>query len=208
MIPLAIWDAGLSDYLVWTFKVIAALGGAVIGWFVGGPVMRLLVRGAFHRPAGSGTVFFGKICGAGIVGTLFFILVGLGGNFGFGPGGGGNGSGTRTGNGGNGTGEKKGNDSEEKKGDITPKLRSILEIELLGGDRYKGDERFFLLHRKEPALTLKEVEKYFQEHRDLEVHIVIRTSPEMSVSENSPTVIRLRKLADKYKLPNRIENVP
>jgi hypothetical protein len=208
MIPLAIWDAGLSDYLVWTFKVIAALGGAVIGWFVGGPVIRLLVRGAFHRPAGSGTVFFGKICGAGLVGTLFFFLVGLGGDFGFGRGGGGNGSGTGTGNGGNGSGEKKGNDSEDKKGDITPKLRPILEIELLGGDRYKDDERFFLLHRKEPALTLKEVEKYFQEHNDLEVHIVIRTAPEMSVSENSPTVIRLRKLADKYKLPNRIENVP
>jgi len=207
MIPGAIWDAAVSDYLLWAFKVIAALGGAVVGWFLAGPVVRLLCRGAFHRPASSGTVFAGKICGAGLVGFLFFFLVGLGGNFGFGPGGGGRGNGS--GNGGYAAADKKTDDKQaaDKKNGASPN-RKILEIELLGGNRYKGDERFFLLHRKEPARTLKEVEIHFQENNNLEVHIIIRTAPEMSVSESSPTVSRLRKLADKYKLPTQIENMP
>jgi hypothetical protein len=85
---------------------------------------------------------------------------------------------------------------------------SILEIELVGGDRYKGDNRFFLLHRKEPAVTLQGVEKFFQENKNLEVHIIIRTAPEMSVSENSPVVRGLKNLTDKYKFPNRIDRVP
>jgi len=208
MIPGAIWDTSVTDYLLWTFRIIAALGGAVVGWLVAGPVVRLLVRGAFHRPASPGTLFAGKICGAGLVGTIFFLLVGLGGNFGFGPGGGG-GKGNGTGNGGTGSADKKGCDSTtDKKNDTSPKLRSVVQIELLGGDRYKGDNRFFLLHRKEPALTLKDIDKYFQENKDLEVHIIIRTAPEMSVSEHSPTVSRLRNLADKYKFPNRIEYLP
>ena len=209
MIPGAIWDTSVTDYLVWTFKIIAALGGAVVGWLLAGPVVRLLVRGAFHRPASSGTLFAGKICGAGLVGALFFFLVGLGGNFGFGPGGGGGGKGNGTGNGGIGSADKKdGHRTTDKKNDTSPKLRSVVQIELLGGDRYKGDNRFFLLHRKEPALTLKDIDKYFQENKDLEVHIIIRTAPEMSVSEHSPTVSRLRNLADKYKFPNRIEYLP
>jgi hypothetical protein len=194
-----------TDYLVWTFKIIAALGGAVIGWLLAGPVVRLLVRGAFHRPASSGTVFAGKICGAGLVGTLFFFLVGLGGNFGFGPGGGGGGKGSGPGNGGNGSADKK-DQGSDKKSDTSPKLRPILEIELLGGEHYKDDGRFFLLHRKEPALTLKEVEQYFQKNQgNLEVRIILTAQ---SVSQSTNTVERLRMLADKYKLPNRIENIP
>ncbi|HMF15718.1 MAG TPA: hypothetical protein VKE98_00860, partial [Gemmataceae bacterium] len=160
------------------------------------------------QPAPREAIFAGKLCGAGLVGVLFFFLVGLGGHFGFGPGGGGDGNGT--GNGGHGSSEKKGGDSQtdDKKSDVSPKVRQVLEIELLGGERYKGEERFYLLHRKEPAATLKEVQKYFQENKDLEVHIILRTAPEMSVSESTGTVIRLRKLADKYGIPNRIENVP
>jgi len=197
-----------TDYLIWTFRVIAGLGGAIIGYFLAGPVVRLLYRGAFHQPAPREAIFAGKLCGAGLVGVLFFFLVGLGGHFGFGPGGGGDGNGT--GNGGHGSSEKKGGDSQtdDKKSDVSPKVRQVLEIELLGGERYKGEERFYLLHRKEPAATLKEVQKYFQENKDLEVHIILRTAPEMSVSESTGTVIRLRKLADKYGIPNRIENVP
>ena len=196
-----------TTYLIWTFKVIAGLGGAIIGYFLAGPVVRLLYRGAFHRPAPSGAIFAGKLCGAGLVGVLFFFLVGLGGRW-FGPGGGGNGNGT--GNGGHSSSEKKGGDgqADDKKSDDSPKLRQILEIELLGGKRYKGEGRFYLLHRKEPAATLKEVQKYFQENKDLEVHIILRTAPEMSVSQSTGTVIRLRELADKYGIPNWIENVP
>jgi hypothetical protein len=197
-----------TDYLIWTFRVIAALGGAIIGYFLAGPVVRLLYRGAFHRPAPGSAIFAGKICGAGLVGALFFFLVGLGGNFGFGPGGGGQGNGT--GNGGNnGSTHKKGGDQENnKKNDPSPEVRQVLEIELLGGERYKGDQRFFLLKRREPAVTFKEVEQYFQDNKNLEVHIIIRTAPEMSVSENSPTVRRLRTLAGKFGIPYRIENVP
>jgi hypothetical protein len=195
-----------TDYLIWTFKVIAGLGGAIIGYFLAGPVVRLLYRGAFHQPAPGGAIFAGKIGGAALIGVLFFFLVGLGGNFGFGSGGGG---GDGTGNNGNGSSEKKSADHQgNDKKDPSPEIRQVLEIELLGGNRYKDDQRFFLLHRNEPAVTFKEVEQYFEENKNLEVHIIIRSAPEMSVSEDSRTVMRLRKLADKYKFPHRIENVP
>jgi hypothetical protein len=208
MMPAAFLDGGLADYLVWIFRIIAALGGAVIGYLLSGPVVRLLYRGAFHRPAPIGAVFTGKICGAGLLGCLFFFLVGLGGNFGFGPGGGGGGTGNGNGDGkGGATADKSGDKrTGDKKDGSSQKLRTILDIELLGGKRYKDDGRFFLLNRKEPPLTLKEVEQHFHENKgNLEVRIIL--TPQ-SVSEYTNTVKRLRMLADKYELPNWIENVP
>ncbi len=44
--------------------------------------------------------------------------------------------------------------------------RVILEIELLGGKRYKGDSRFYLIHGKYPARDLAGVEELFQKVGD------------------------------------------
>ena len=44
-----------------------------------------------------------------------------------------------------------------KKTSPTPKVRAVIQIELLGGTRYKGENRFFLVNWKEPAQTLEEV---------------------------------------------------
>jgi hypothetical protein len=200
----SLWEIDLQGPLFLVLRSAAAVGGAIVGWFLAGPVVRLLGRLAFHRPLPRSAMLFGRIAGAGLLACLIFyyLPLGFGGGPGWGPGpggmpGAGGGLATHKSPGSQAAPEKAPKKTAPKE---TAPQREILSIELLGGDRYKGDGRFYLLHRREPAVTLKDVEKYFQEHRgQLEVRIIL--TPE-SVGESHGAVERLRALADKYDLPN------
>ncbi len=173
---------GLPDFIYQPLLVVAAALGAVVGWFVAAAVARTLVRLAFHRQLPEGGQLVARVGGAILVGALIYFCLPLG------PGGGG-GSGT---NGGKGEGKGPGTDKngpgqpgkdkpgQDKTGPdktgqpgktLTP--ADWLLIEVLENPR--GEDKFYLLHRKEPARNLKEVEEFLQKNKTAfkEIHIVV-----------------------------------
>jgi hypothetical protein len=201
----AIWDLNLHEPVFLVLRCAAALGAAVVGWFLAGPLVRLLVKAAFHKSMSSGFLIWFRMGGAALAGILVFHLI-----QGFG-GGGGSGFGLGTGGPGKGgppdkqAGDKAGTDKTD--GDSTLPTE-VMPIELLGAgerykNRYKGDDHYYLLDRKDPGLSTKEIEKFFQEKKGKLVVEIILTPD--SVSESSPAVRRLQRLADKYKLFHRLK---
>jgi hypothetical protein len=208
-------DLGLQDLLFWGVRIIAGLGGALVGWFIMPPLIRILLRLAFHKPAPNWVVSWLRLVGAVLFGIFVAFCVHLGGGFGFGPGGGGGGYGSgsgKNGKGGDGTSKvadaKKVTDSSAKSAELENKARDSLPIELLGGQRYKGDERYYLIERKEPARTLAEVDEFLQKNPGKYKMVQIVLTPE-SVFEEHRAVTSLReRVVQKYKLVPYIEQVP
>ncbi len=189
-------DLGISGPLLLFMRMAAALGGLIAGWFLSGPIVRLLVRVAFHKPVPPNVLYGCKIGGAMLTALLIFWYLPLG------TGGGGGGSGNGAGNGGpgDGKGSGPGNGDAAKKGGDDKSLgngkRGTIAIEVIGGDRYKDDVRYYLLDRKEPAVSLSEVEAAFKDKRGrLQVVIVLTKD---SVGERHGAVSRLQNLALKY----------
>lgn len=190
---LAWIDLGLSSTVQVFLRGVAALGGLFLGWFLTGPIVSVAFRAAFRKPTPSSLYYSCKAVGAVAIAYLVFIFLPLGpggGGFGFGPGNGGPGDGK--GSGANGNAKKTDGDGPAK----GSSKREPLAIELLGGDRYKDDDRFYLINRKEPAVTLKEVGQLFEEKKgSLLVEIVLTRD---SVGEKHGAVTRLQKLARDY----------
>lgn len=190
------WQASLF----WAIRAAVALVACVVGWFLAPVLTRFLYRLAFHRPLPGWGTFLSRLGGALVLGFLAFYYVPLGGGagWGWGPGGGG-GPGLGPGSGG-GTNDGKGKGgkvADDKKG--LAKIPNSLEIELLGGERYKQDERYYLIERKPPAKTLDEVEDYLKNQKDVSVLFIVLL-PEESVGSKHPAVGRLKTLAESYKI--------
>ncbi|GEM_PF-6173309 len=175
-------------------KIATAIGGALLGYILSGPAIRLLFRLAFHRPVPGWFLPLGRLGGAALLGALLFFLVSLGGS-GFGWGGAG-GSGTGLGPG---AGKTGGDKAKPGTGTSEKATREKLVIELLGGNRVAGDQRYYLLKGQEPAKTLGEVEDLIKEKSDkFEVHVVLTDE---SVAASHPAVARLRELLQRYQVP-------
>ena len=177
--PLAIFaQVDLLTAFVWVIKVAAGVGGAIVGWFATGPVVRLLYRVAFHRPVPSWLLPWTKAGGAVLLGFLFYLIVSLGGGLGLGWG---------AGDGG---------------GDKQKVTRTRLTIELIGlpDPRFKGEERYYLLNDKTPAMNRNEVEAHFKKSPDpLEVFIKLTdTSPGLGLG----VLDRLHELMTTHEIPN------
>lgn len=187
---------GQIESFVWLIKIAAALGGAIVGFLLSGPALRLLYRLAFQRPVPAWLVPVGKFAGAAACAALFFILVSLGGGWGFGlgPGDGGKGGGYANGDSG------KTKDKRKTPDGSGPKIgRTKLEIELVGGANFKGEGRFYLVERRPPAKTLEEVETLIREQAgNLEVHLVFTDE---SVGEKNPPVGLLCDVLQRHGVP-------
>jgi hypothetical protein len=176
-------------------RIAAAIGGALVGYFLSGPVLRMLYRLAFQRPVPAWLLPLGKLGSAAIIGVLIFFFLPLGGGdgWGWGPGWG-------TGAGGD-DGGKAGKSKSKQTASTDGAVREKLEIELLGGKKYAGDERFYLVKRTPPAKTLAEVEELLKDHADkVEVHILLTDESE-SVARSHPAFRRLRELLQRYRIP-------
>ena len=208
---LAQFDFSEPVFLV--LKVIAAVGGAFIGWFITDPIARITYRLIAHKPIPGWTLPWLKMAGAALLGLLLYILITIGGGpggWGYGAGlGGGPGKGPgeggkdATANADGKSGDKKPpTDDKAKPTDKTPaKLeRKPVEIEVLGGDRYPGGDRYYLLQGRAKAMTLKEVDAYFEEHADkLELHMVItKDSPAKGNGIREDLIER----ANRHKIPS------
>ncbi len=179
-----------------------AVGGALVGWIVTGPALRVLYRLAFQRPVPGWLVPIGKLAGAVTVGLLVFFYLPLGGGagWGWGPGWGmgkedAKGAGDSTSKG---TSEMEGTESKDTK--VVPATPEKLEIELLGGSRITSEGRFYLVNRQPPAMTYSEVQAYMKEHatRLKVVHLVFTGD---GIWLGHPAANRLRDLLDQYKIP-------
>jgi hypothetical protein len=203
---MAFLDEGIKDLFFLFVRVVAALGGAVAGWMVTGPVVQVLYRVAFHRQMPSWAVSWCKLIGAVLAALLVFWLVHLGG---LGGGGGGKGGGTGKGVGPytNGTGTAQGNPTGKGTGDGSAKgtgnvVKKPLEIEMLGPTTVTGDKGY-LLARKEPAVNWQQLKAYIQEHKD-EIAAVTIVLTKTSVTEKHPPVQRLVELTRELEIPHLI----
>lgn len=185
-------------------RLIAAVGGFVVGYMISGPLWRLVWRLAARKPVPGGLLPVLKTCTGLVVAALLYTLVGFGGGggWGWGPGGGGG-----FGPGGTGAGDGKAGpsgpagDGKGKGTGATVKTpgREIFEVEMLGGARYLGDGKFYLINRTSPPVALDEIETAFKARPDkLELHI--HYVPD-SVGQRTGPAERLRDLASKYQIP-------
>jgi hypothetical protein len=205
----------LHDIMFWMVRIVAGVGGAFVGWLITPSLVRVLVRLAFHRPLPGWLVPWVRLAGAALFGLLLAFCVHLGGGFGWGPGGGGYGLGPGPGDGkgsdgkgADGKASDKKDDSVTKKDSLQSKARDALSIEVLGGQRYKGDRRWYILEGKEPARTLAEVDEFLENNRDKYKTLYIILRPDSAAQEH-PAVKSLQERAiQKHKLLALIENAP
>jgi hypothetical protein len=200
---------GLNEMAQWVFKIIGAVGGAFIGWFLTDPLARVSYRLAFHKPIAGWTLPWLKLSGAALLAVIAFFLVSFGGGpggLGFGPGLGG-GAGKGAGEGGAG---KDAVAQDEGKNVLPAKdkpvvpdkgketiVRKTVAIEVLGGDYYPGDNRWYVIRPAGKPMTPQEVETYFKDHASkLELHLV--TTDESA--EFGP-IQELTALAARYHIP-------
>src|SRR5262245_24180971 len=124
---------GLPEVFYLALRVLAAVGGFVIGYLLTGPLVRFLVRVAVHKQVPDGVLLWVKVLGGLVVAIVVFQLMQ------FGPGGGGSGSGGGTGDGkgtGKGTGSGKNgkpdpgkqNDDGKDKGKTRPTPEETLVV--------------------------------------------------------------------------------
>jgi hypothetical protein len=202
----------LSDLQGVIFFVVRIVLGVVAGfvtWLAGGPLVRLLYRLAFQRPAPGAPVLAGRLVLAVLVGVLVFLYFPIGGGglgWGWGPGSGG-GPGAGPGAGGSalgGSGEKGQTHkiaNTARKGQ-TISEHGVLTVELVPSKLYKKDSyRYYLLGGKGPARTIEEVENALKQGKGRwrQMRIII---PPDSVDEGHDAVTALKKLANHYRLPH------
>jgi len=185
-------------------RLIAAVGGFVVGYVGTGPLWRAFWRIARRQPIPSGLLPWMKFCTGIVLAALLYTLVGFGGT-GWGWGRGGGGTGTTGGTGvQKGTGKGDGSASGEPKKQPDPPIgknrdREILYVELLGGERYLGDGKYYLLNRKPPAVGLADIDAALKARPNkIELHILYLSD---SVGQRSGPADRLRDLVGKYQIP-------
>lgn len=205
-----LFDLGLSDTLLHLVKIIAAVGGAVVGWFVCDPLTRIGYRLSFKGPTPGSLLLLCKFTGAAALSIAAYILVSIGGGggFGFGPGPGGL-PGKGPGQGGDkgmpSNGVKDAKPGAKDKVDAGKKNAATIEpieIEIISIKRRADidNERFYLLKRAEPALTAAELEDYFKKnHARIEV-TPVRTHESIGDMDEDNPLRRLIALTEKYKV--------
>lgn len=195
-------DLGLSDYLLGIVRIVAAIGGAVVGWFGADPLTRLGYR-LWFRSATPGVLLVVMKTGCALTLSLliyFYLPLGGGGGLGFGPGAGG-----QPGKGpGIGPDKSAATDADAKSPKIEPPksadaLQSV-EIEIISGKRFQDDgkDRFFIVNHQTPALSAAELDDYLRNNRDkIEVTPVLTRDSIGVGGENSP-FFQLKALTRKH----------
>jgi hypothetical protein len=152
-------NLGIPDVGLLLLKVLAVVGGTVLGGLLGGLLLQLLVRAFFHRATPKPALRVIRLLGGLVLGLLVWLWVfgeggpgGLGGGSGFWPFGGKGGSGTGTAPLIQATAKQKGPATAS-----SPSRPDVLRVEMLGGDRYKSDERFYLIEGEKTPRTLSEL---------------------------------------------------
>lgn len=202
-----------SEGIVFFIRVVATIGGAVVGWLASDPVTRGLYRVSFKGTTPGSLLFASKASGSAILAVIMWVIVptlfGGGGGLGFGPGLGG-----QPGKGKDQGGDKVAADGKDKTNkdakdgkDGPPKAdpkREPVKIEILGGPKFKndGEERYYLVLRKdEPPRSLDELKEYLKNTPPSLIEIV-HTDDTFVVNTDEDPTRRLRKLGIPTKGPD------
>ena len=199
-------ELGLLETLLQAVRIVAAVGGALVGWFLIDPFARIVHRAVSLKPISRKALLPIKVLGAGLLGMLiyFFIPLGGGDGIGWGPG---TGGGLGKGAGDLGDAKKAEKDKLAKKDADTKKddvkkavaVRVPLEIEIISAKNYQMDGRFYLIKRAAPALSLEQVQAYFDKnHEKIELHII--QTPD-SVGTQVGALDKLRDTASHHRIP-------
>ncbi len=203
-------DHGFSETVLHIVRIIAAVGGAVVGWFGCDPLTRLGYRLSYKGATPMPLLFVTKSAGAAILSTLIYLYLPLGGGggLGFGPGQGGT-PGKGPGQGGDkGIAATDGKDAKQPAKDKTDvdgkpgKASETIEIEIINVKRFEDveNERFYLLRRKEPPVTLGKVEELFKKNPTKIEVVPILTRDSIGVSQDDNPLSQLLELTRKYKV--------
>src|SRR5687768_5476989 len=84
--------ADLPSAFYFGLRVAVAIGAAILGWFLAGPVARVLHRLAFQKPISPKGLFASRLIAAIVLALLAFLLIPIGPGMGFGLGGSGTGT--------------------------------------------------------------------------------------------------------------------
>jgi hypothetical protein len=205
-----------QDGLFFLVRIIATIGGAVVGWFVCDPLTRLVYRLLYREATPAILLFSFKTIGAISLALAIYFLMVLGGGGGLGQG---PGKGGLPGKGPGKIGAKDGAADSPKKDDkpvrdpkidnsiADPKkipVREIVLIEVIGGERFPtdGKDRYYLLKKADQPVALTDLEDYFKQHaHKLEIKILHTDNSTVINTDMDPTR-RLQKLASKYDLPS------
>jgi hypothetical protein len=211
-------QSGLNEMAQWVLKIIGAVGGAFLGWFLADPLARISFRIAYHKPIPGWTLPWAKLGGATLLGVIAFMLVSLGGGSGgffFGSGS----PGKDKDKGGKDTGiaspegSKKPEDArvqtekdKPKPGEkpTPPVVRKRIEIEVLGGTRVQVEDHYYLLRESGKAMLLKEVEEYFKANAPkLMLHVILTDGlTDGSPDDSTGITDALTRLASRYDIPS------
>jgi hypothetical protein len=188
----------LSTPFYSAIRIIVGIGGFFVGYLFSSPFWRASYWLRYRKSINTtGLLFWLKLLSGVLLGTALYFFLPLGG---FGPGGGGTGTGAGTGNGvGPGIDNQPGKGvpgTPTKNGPATSQ-RKVITIELLGGERYKHDGRYYLIDRKEPAVAKEQVEDLLKaEPGKLEVQLFFT---DQSVHTRHPAAEAIRALARQYQ---------
>lgn len=157
----------IAQYAV---RIGAGLVGAIVGWFAVKPLANMLSRLAFQRPIANELVPLVRVLGAAGLAVVCYILVPAG--TGMGGDGPGDGTGIEKDKGG-GEKDKLGGKVKDKYARDTEKdtgkkaedeAADLLRVEILGGERYPGNGRWYLFQEKDPPLTHAELKQKIEEY--------------------------------------------
>jgi hypothetical protein len=192
----------LGEGVVLVLRIILALLGALLGWWLTSPLVKGISRLAFRRRPSAPVLTVSRLSGAVLVALALFYFFPLG--FGGGGTGGGLGEGVGTGSGAKGPGQGDGGrkDGKQKQPEVKPgESGETVRVEMILASRYeKNTGRYYLIESKAPPKTLEEVDQYLNDHkgRFRNLDIIIYAN---SVDPRHSAVQELEKLADgKYKL--------
>jgi hypothetical protein len=208
-------DFGLSEYMLGLVRIIATVGGAVVGWFGSDPLTRVVYR-LLYRAATPGVLLFTmKGMGATTLALLmWFLPFGGGGGLGWGPG-----SGGLPGKGPGQGGAKAApitKDGTTPKDEATPDPAKStqplqpIEIEIISGKRFEDDgkDRYFVVDHKYPALSHDELDDYLKKnHAKIEVTPVL-TKESIGVGRENSPLSQLLVLTKKHTVKTLTTKTP
>jgi len=206
-------DFGLSEGLLHVVRVIASVGGAVVGWFLCDLLSRLVYRLTFKGATPGGVVLLSKFGGAVSLALLIYFFMPLGGGgggLGWGPGMGGSpgkgpGQGGDKGQASDGAG-KDAKASDKAKTDAGTKSSAkveMIQIEILGGERFEDDgkKRFYLVERKKPAKSIEDLDEYFKaQEAKIAIEAVLTKHTGIRQDLAGSPLDRLRECAKLHKI--------
>lgn len=159
-------NLGIPDIGLILLKWLAVIGGAALGGLLCGLIVQLLGRALFHRALPKPALKVIRLLGGLALGLLVWLWVfgeggmgGMGGSGGYWPFGAKGGSGIAT--------IVEATTKQKTSATAPSSARpDFLRVEMLGGDRYKGDERFYLIEGEKTPRTLSELTEALQALRD------------------------------------------